>query len=130
MLDDAYQAAAEEAVSDWNTVLDRPVFAFGWHPFVSVDIQQFPYRLDTGDGIQAIGRTYRSQRFIAVSTDIGREAYRVTVEHELGHIIGLSHSSDPNDLMCPAPGYLTRVTAEDARRALEILNREPVKSQY
>lgn len=123
-LDTGYLAAAEEAASDWNTALGRPVFAFGWRPFVSVDLVQVPYRIETSDRILAIGRTDRSHwptPIVAVSTDTDPSEYRVTVEHELGHILGLSHSSDPDDLMYPAPRLDARVSPEDKRRALGIL---------
>lgn len=129
LLDSDYYYAAEEAVSHWNEALNRPVFAFGWHPFVGVDITQVPYRLEAGDGVLALGRTY-SPHLIAVTTDTDKSAYRIIVEHELGHILGLKHSQNPKDLMYSAPQVTNQLTPDDRRRALEILESRNVNGQY
>jgi hypothetical protein len=63
------------------------------------------------------------RRYIIVSHTDGRED---TLAHELGHFFGLSHTSDPHDLMTPARepgGTLTDAQLTIVRRHLAAFTR-------
>lgn len=120
----AYQAAADEAVSEWNAALGRPVFAFGWRPFVGVTIMQVPHLLEGPGKTVALGLTYSPRGrapYVVISTTVEKSQYRVIMAHELGHVLGLTHSTDPKDLMFTAPPIDAVVSPEDKRRAMEML---------
>jgi predicted Zn-dependent protease len=51
------------------------------------------------------------------------ERIRLTAAHEMGHVLGLPHSDDPDDVMYPY-NTATRLTFRDFR-TLEVLYRLP-----
>lgn len=117
--DGEFLLAILNASEDWNEATGREVFA--WHEGKPVRLAQFPgiQREELPPNHITAGVTFPGLVvFSGLTPPVARYA---VAAHELGHVIGLTHSTDPADLMFPSARKGHVITPNDARRAREAL---------
>ncbi len=69
--------------------------------------------------------TFRRSSFDAIADRLGGQAEaRAIALHELGHVLGLAHVPDKNEIMYPSEGHTTDLGPGD-RTGLKILGSGP-----
>lgn len=118
--DGDYLLALLGAVDDWERALSRPLFS--WTEGSPLRLAQFPRIEGTAAPGNAIGGiTFRELGVIVLSGEVPLALRRAVVAHELGHVLGLEHSTEPHSIMRPVTEAGNHITPTDTRRALEAL---------
>jgi hypothetical protein len=121
----------EEAVAEWNTykcytgVQFNPATGFADLEFVYDEDEQqtgscAAYRPD-------IGRIYHGPNLQNRLNSLGENQTRAAFKHEVGHFLGLGHTSSPATIMnqplsCSSSAIVTSVSLADAQKAGQCMN--------
>lgn len=126
--DGDYLAAILTASEDWNEATRRQVFA--WHEGQPVRLAQYPGIEKEGEipCLPSVACTITGgvtlPGLVVFSGRVPLETRYTVAAHELGHVIGLSHSIDPADLMFPKSRKGAVITRNDAERARALVEKE------
>lgn len=128
------QRAAAQGIRAWNgqpfPVLadlrgDRdPHFSVQWtRSLGSNQLGVARTRWSEADGLEVLSVDLSTRRPFAPGRPADPRQVRLTAAHEMGHALGLPHSSSPSDVMYPT-NTATSMSAQDYR-SIEVLYRTP-----
>ena len=115
---DDWKQEAEVAASLWNRHLGFPVFQWtiGWPPvIVYLEPGRFTYDNEPRDGIATMPAW--GSGFMRVNGLLDSPWRQVVLLHEMGHLLGLPHSTTPGALMGPSTGTPNSLTPAEIAAA-------------
>ena len=97
------------AENAWNELIGRQVFSITPREESSgCDIRKDPALKAVNEVVTHLGRSSHSEGVIRIAPNIAStEEFRRILAHELGHMLGLQHVSDPAALMFQEPKTAT-----------------------
>lgn len=113
------------SMKDWNDKIGKEVFVFQHNDGSIVNFVLFDkYEYSSNNDVVGYADRVNYPHTIGLKASAPFQNTRNIIQHELGHIIGLSHSKDSRDLMYYAtrPGvYASPNDVEQARKLIEVL---------